>query len=62
MRLAELNKLAEDPGLWNDQQRAQRLMQERTALDYRIKPLEHQDREAVSSEAVSMPERKRQAV
>ena len=29
---------------------------------YRIKPLEHQDREAVSSEAVSMPERKRQAV
>ncbi|HJX21451.1 MAG TPA: peptide chain release factor 2, partial [Steroidobacteraceae bacterium] len=32
-RLAELNKLAEDPGLWNDQQRAQRVMQERTALE-----------------------------
>ena len=29
-RLAELNKLAEDPTLWNDPQRAQRLMQERT--------------------------------
>jgi peptide chain release factor 2 len=33
VRLAELNKLAEDPNLWNDQQRAQRLMQERTALE-----------------------------
>ncbi len=33
MRLAELNKLAEDPDLWNDQQRAQRVMQERTALE-----------------------------
>ena len=32
-RLAELNKLAEDPTLWNDQQRAQRVMQERTALE-----------------------------
>jgi peptide chain release factor 2 len=33
VRLAELNKLAEDPNLWNDQQRAQRVMQERTALE-----------------------------
>jgi len=32
-RLAELNKQAEDPTLWNDQQRAQRVMQERTALE-----------------------------
>ncbi|MGB3271761.1 MAG: peptide chain release factor 2 [Xanthobacteraceae bacterium] len=32
-RLAELNKLAEDPDLWNDPQKAQKLMQERTALD-----------------------------
>jgi peptide chain release factor 2 len=31
--LAELNKQAEDPALWNDQQRAQRVMQDRTALD-----------------------------
>jgi peptide chain release factor 2 len=31
--LAELNRQAEDPTLWNDQQRAQRLMQERTALE-----------------------------
>jgi len=33
VRLAELNREAEDPNLWNDQQRAQRLMQERTALE-----------------------------
>ncbi len=33
MRLAELNRLAEDPDLWNDPQRASRVMQERTALD-----------------------------
>ena len=33
MRLAELNQQAEDPTLWNDQQRAQRVMQERTALE-----------------------------
>ncbi|HVY56927.1 MAG TPA: peptide chain release factor 2 [Xanthobacteraceae bacterium] len=32
-RLAELNKLAEDPNFWNDSQRAQRAMQERTALE-----------------------------
>ena len=29
----ELNAQAEDPNLWNDQQRAQRVMQERTALE-----------------------------
>jgi len=33
VRLAELNRQTEDPNLWNDQQRAQRLMQERTALE-----------------------------
>ena len=32
-RLAELNKLAEDPNLWNDPQKAQKLMRERTALE-----------------------------
>ncbi|HEY7299897.1 MAG TPA: peptide chain release factor 2 [Xanthobacteraceae bacterium] len=32
-RLDELNQQAEDPNLWNNPQRAQRLMQERTALD-----------------------------
>ncbi|HEY5964978.1 MAG TPA: peptide chain release factor 2 [Xanthobacteraceae bacterium] len=32
-RLAELNALAEDPTLWNDTARAQRVMQERTALE-----------------------------
>jgi peptide chain release factor 2 len=33
VRLAELNKLAEDPDLWNDPQKAQKLMQERTSLE-----------------------------
>jgi peptide chain release factor 2 len=33
VRLAELNRQAEDPNLWSDQQRAQRVMQERTALE-----------------------------
>ena len=33
MRLAELNRQAEDPNLWSDQQRAQRVMQERTGLE-----------------------------
>ncbi|HEX2215783.1 MAG TPA: peptide chain release factor 2 [Xanthobacteraceae bacterium] len=33
VRLAELNREAEDPTLWNDQERAQRVMQERTALE-----------------------------
>src|SRR6201987_6542659 len=32
-RLAELNKLPEDPNLWNDPQKAQKLMQERTSLE-----------------------------
>ncbi|RKE73777.1 peptide chain release factor 2 [Pseudorhodoplanes sinuspersici] len=32
-RLAELNALAEDPSLWNDPQRASKVMQERTALE-----------------------------
>jgi peptide chain release factor 2 len=31
--LAELNQQAEDPNLWNDTQNAQRVMQERTALE-----------------------------
>ncbi|MDA5193545.1 peptide chain release factor 2 [Govanella unica] len=32
-RLAELNAFAEDPNLWNDPGKAQKLMQERTRLD-----------------------------
>ena len=35
-RLDELNRLAEDPELWNDATRAQKLMQERTRLDNAI--------------------------
>jgi peptide chain release factor 2 len=33
VRLAELNRQAEDPNLWNDPPRARRLMQERTGLE-----------------------------
>ncbi|HEY6257565.1 MAG TPA: peptide chain release factor 2 [Xanthobacteraceae bacterium] len=36
IRLAELNREAEDPNLWSDQQRAQRVMQERTALESQL--------------------------
>jgi peptide chain release factor 2 len=39
VRLAELNRLAEDPDLWNDPQRASRVMQERTALDDNLNAL-----------------------
>ncbi len=45
MRLAELNRQAEDPGLWNDPQRASRLMQERTALEDRLDALSRIERE-----------------
>jgi peptide chain release factor 2 len=36
VRLAELNAQAEDPNFWNDTQRAQRAMQERTALESQL--------------------------
>ena len=36
MRLAELNRLTEDPNLWDDPQKAQKLMQERTMLEDRL--------------------------
>ena len=36
MRLDELNKSAEDPELWNNPDRAQTLMQERTRLENAI--------------------------
>ncbi|WP_158813072.1 peptide chain release factor 2 [Methylocapsa sp. S129] len=35
-RLAELNAKAEDPGLWNDAEAAQKLMRERTLLEDRL--------------------------
>jgi len=37
--LAELNKESEDPNLWNDQARAQRVMRERDALDDQLKAI-----------------------
>jgi peptide chain release factor 2 len=39
MRLAELNKQAEDPELWNDPQRASKVMQERNALEDQLKSI-----------------------
>ncbi|MFZ2075284.1 MAG: peptide chain release factor 2 [Xanthobacteraceae bacterium] len=44
-RLAELNRQAEDPNLWNDPQRASRLMQERTALDEQLTALGRMEQE-----------------
>ncbi|MEJ0077188.1 MAG: peptide chain release factor 2 [Alphaproteobacteria bacterium] len=44
-RLEELNGLAEDPNLWNDNQRAQRVMQERTALEDQLTSIGRIERE-----------------
>ena len=41
----ELNREAEDPNLWNDQQRAQRVMQERTALEDQLTSIGRIERE-----------------
>ncbi|MFZ5691709.1 MAG: peptide chain release factor 2 [Pseudomonadota bacterium] len=38
-RLAELNQIAEDPELWNDPQRASKVMQERNALEDQLKSI-----------------------
>lgn len=43
-RLAELNALAEDPNLWNDPERAQKLMQERGTLEDGLGSLERIER------------------
>ncbi|MGA8971199.1 MAG: peptide chain release factor 2 [Pseudolabrys sp.] len=44
-RLAELNKESEDPNLWNDQSRAQRVMRERDALDDQLKAISRIEQE-----------------
>ncbi|WP_135078687.1 peptide chain release factor 2 [Terasakiella sp. SH-1] len=44
-RLEELNALSEDPNLWNDPQKAQNLMKERTRLENGIKALEESEQE-----------------
>ncbi|MDU6725305.1 MAG: peptide chain release factor 2 [Bradyrhizobium sp.] len=54
-RLAELNKLAEDPNLWNDPQKAQRLMQERTSLEDSLTGIGKVEREL--SDNIEMIER-----
>jgi peptide chain release factor 2 len=45
MRLAELNAQAESPDLWNDTARAQRVMQERNALDDQLSAIARIERE-----------------
>ncbi|HEX5211581.1 MAG TPA: peptide chain release factor 2 [Pseudolabrys sp.] len=44
-RLAELNKEAEDPNLWSDPARGQRVMRERDALDERLAALGRMEQE-----------------
>ncbi|WP_148261427.1 peptide chain release factor 2 [Afipia carboxidovorans] len=44
-RLAELNNLAEDPNLWDDPQKAQKLMQERTSLENQLGGIGRTERE-----------------
>ncbi|HEX5777842.1 MAG TPA: peptide chain release factor 2 [Xanthobacteraceae bacterium] len=44
-RLAELNQLAEDPRLWDDSQKASRLMQERTALGDALESMQRIEQE-----------------
>src|SRR5215468_11852097 len=51
-RLAELNHLAEDPNLWNDPQRASRLMQERASLEEQLSALGRIEREAEDNVAM----------
>jgi peptide chain release factor 2 len=45
MRLAELNKQAEDPEFWNDAVRAQKVMRERTALENQLNAISRIERE-----------------
>ncbi len=45
MRLAELNKQAEDPEFWNDAARAQKVMRERTALENQLDGITRIERE-----------------
>ncbi|MFN3351100.1 peptide chain release factor 2 [Pseudorhodoplanes sp.] len=44
-RLAELNQLAEDPNLWNDPERASKVMQERNALEDQLGAIGRIERE-----------------
>src|SRR3954466_15553751 len=45
MRLAELNRQAEDPEFWNDAARAQKVMRERTALENQLNAISRTERE-----------------
>ncbi|MCK0195480.1 peptide chain release factor 2 [Ancylobacter sp. 6x-1] len=56
-RLAELNALAEDPNLWNDPERAQKLMQERGTLEDGLGALERIERDLADNvELIEMGE------
>ena len=48
-RLEELNSKAEDPDLWQDQEKAQALMRERTRLDESIKSVTAVERELIDN-------------
>lgn len=56
-RLEELNSAAEDPDLWQDPERAQKLMQERNHLDHAIKSYRDIERDMVDqSELIELAE------
>src|SRR5690606_33054403 len=48
-RLRELNALSEDPTLWDDADRAQKLMRERTDLETRIEQIKRLEQELADS-------------
>ena len=54
LRLSELNALAGDPGLWNDQDQAQAVLRERTQLEKSIAGVERLTNEL--NEAVDLIE------
>ena len=57
MRLEELNAIAEDPELWNDPAKAQKIMRERTQLDNGIKAIDVMVRDLADSiELIAMGE------
>ena len=54
MRLDELNAASEDPNLWNDAEKAQTLMRERTNLDTQVQGCRALEREL--AEAIELIE------
>lgn len=50
--MSELNAICEDPDLWNDQERAQSLMKERTKLDQQINAIKELEQQLEDSAAL----------